>query len=175
MIYFPPAFDRFRSEWYGKHLAAMEEPSLYELSARGRTALRFLWLRTFDHPIAVRLQRDATAPKLVAVSLSGEGGYEPGHVVRRIEREIEEADWRRVEAALEAARFDDPDAETALGADVRSGSSSVHGTASTGCSIAGRPISMVRTRPSEMRAKDSSLWQETDSRPAASTDRASRA
>jgi hypothetical protein len=43
MIYFPPAFDGFRSEWYGKHLAAMEEPSLYESrgdSARGRPIRR---------------------------------------------------------------------------------------------------------------------------------------
>lgn len=117
MIYFPPTFDRFRSEWYGKHLAAMEEPSLYEQSAHGGSALRFLWLRTFDHPIAVRLQRDTTAPTLVAIRLSGEGGYEPGHVALRIERGVDEADWRRVETALEAARFDAPPPETIFGAD----------------------------------------------------------
>jgi hypothetical protein len=117
MTFFPPTFDRFRSEWYGKHLVAMDEPSLFELAASGGSALRFLWLRTFHHPIAVRLHRSEGIVKLVALRLTGQGGYEPGTIDVRIERDVDEADWIRVEAALDAARFDDPAPEVGLGAD----------------------------------------------------------
>src|SRR5262249_15746244 len=52
---------RFRVEWYSKHLAAMGEPSLLELSRAD--AYRFLWLRSFHHPISARLvvRNDGTA------------------------------------------------------------------------------------------------------------------
>lgn len=117
MNYFPPDFDRFRSKWYGEHLAAMEEPSLFELSRAGATALRFLWLRTFHHPICVRLHRDGVVVQLIGLRLTGQGGYEPGRIDLRVERELESADWRRIEIALEVARFEAPPADPRLGAD----------------------------------------------------------
>ena len=42
---------------YSKFLAAMREPSLWELAQRDprAEAYRFLWLRSADHPVAVRL------------------------------------------------------------------------------------------------------------------------
>jgi hypothetical protein len=76
---------RFRADWYSKHLAAMGEPSLLELSRQDATAevYRFLWLRSFHHPIAVRLllRKDGTA-MLISKETDGKGGYQPGKLTR---------------------------------------------------------------------------------------------
>jgi hypothetical protein len=76
---------RFHADWYSKHLAAMGEPSLLEVSRRDSTAevYRFLWLRTFHHPILVRLavRNDGTA-RLTLKETDGKGGYEPGKLIR---------------------------------------------------------------------------------------------
>lgn len=70
--------------WYVKHLQAMAEPSLWEQSKNdSKESYRFLWLRTFDHPVAIRLTlaKDGSA-QLTFKILSGAGGYEPGHLIR---------------------------------------------------------------------------------------------
>jgi hypothetical protein len=70
-------------KWYAKHLRAMREPSLLELSKdTSRQSYRFLWLRTFHHPVSARLEvaKDGTAQLFVKV-LSGQGGYDPGRVI----------------------------------------------------------------------------------------------
>jgi hypothetical protein len=76
---------QFRADWYSKHLTAMGEPSLWELSRQDSTVevYRFLWLRTFHHPISVRLavRKDGTA-LLVSKEMDGMGGYEPGKLIR---------------------------------------------------------------------------------------------
>src|ERR1700682_2295120 len=49
-------FQGFKERWYAKHLRSMHEPSLFEASKdNSLTAYRFLWLRTFHSPIAIRL------------------------------------------------------------------------------------------------------------------------
>jgi hypothetical protein len=42
-------------ERYTKHLLAMNEPSLWELSGTNLHTYRFLWLRSFHEPICMRL------------------------------------------------------------------------------------------------------------------------
>ncbi len=69
--------------WYTKHLRVMREPSLWELSKEtSKQSYRFLWLRTFHHPVSVRLEieKDGTA-QLFVKALSGQGGYDPGHTI----------------------------------------------------------------------------------------------
>jgi hypothetical protein len=90
IVYFPAGVlgdgsreDTFKIQWYSKFLAAMQEPSLWE-SSKGQSGLtyRFLWLRSFHHPVAVRLdvKRDGTAVLTTKIS-SGHGGYEPGRLI----------------------------------------------------------------------------------------------
>ena len=83
--YFPPhsfeakaAPDKFVAEWYTHQLKALQEGPLFPAAAH-RETYRFLWLRTFDHPISVRLEvhEDGTGT-LVTKSASGAGGYAPG-------------------------------------------------------------------------------------------------
>jgi hypothetical protein len=90
--YFPPGVlgetqesHKFSIDWYSKHVTALQEPSLWELSNRDLKAhlYRFLWFRSFDHPIAIRLavKPDGTG-FLTTKMTSGQGGYEPGRLIR---------------------------------------------------------------------------------------------
>jgi hypothetical protein len=78
---------QFRSYWYSKHLIAMREPSLWEVSRQDSTAevFRFLWLRSFHHPISVRLtvRKDGTGI-LTSKETDGKGGYAPGKLIRNL-------------------------------------------------------------------------------------------
>lgn len=77
--------DELLTEWYAKHLKALGEPSLWELSRSDTQArvYRFLWLRSFHRPVAIRviINSDLTAVAYVKVA-NGMGGYEPGPLVR---------------------------------------------------------------------------------------------
>ena len=84
--YFPPrAFfqdqtrSEFRANWYVGQFAALEEPSLWEFSKSTQgEAYRFVWLRTFDHPVSVRLNINEDGTGLLSIKeTSGAGGYEP--------------------------------------------------------------------------------------------------
>jgi len=90
--YFPPGSlghdhqrDEFTNQWYSKHLRSLREPSLWETSQLDLTAeaYRFLYLRSFHHPISVRLvvAQDKTAT-LISKETHGKGGYEPGRLIR---------------------------------------------------------------------------------------------
>jgi hypothetical protein len=74
--------NNFKDNRYVKHLSAMDEPSLWEASKDSSAVIyRFLWLRTFHHPVAVRLtlKADGTA-YLIGKTTSGQGGYGPGTI-----------------------------------------------------------------------------------------------
>jgi len=89
--YFPPRSldddsrsDEFRSHWYSAALKALDEPSLWELSKLQKgESYRFLWLRSFHHPVAVRIDvRSDGSSQLVTKMTSGAGGYEPGQLTK---------------------------------------------------------------------------------------------
>jgi hypothetical protein len=120
--FFPPhtfsdATDAFVSQWYGKHLDAMHEPSMWATATRGETAYRFVWLRTWGKPMAVRITRVGDHGHLVVTRLSGNGGYDPGTVDAKRERDLTAAEWKRVEDAIAAASFDTTATEGAMGND----------------------------------------------------------
>jgi hypothetical protein len=88
--YFPPqAFCRAGEtknceRWYEPHLRAMQEPSLWKRSKnQSSETYRFLWLRSFHHPVSARLDvaSDGSAELVVKV-LGGAGGYKPGHLIQ---------------------------------------------------------------------------------------------
>lgn len=88
--YFPPSTleetpqsSQFKEQWYSDQLRALKEPSLWELSKTQKTQIyRFLWLRSFHHPISVRLDiAENGAAVLTTKVTNGTGGYEPGDLV----------------------------------------------------------------------------------------------
>jgi hypothetical protein len=76
-------YNKFVNDWFSAQLTALDEPSFLSRSKNSsEQSYRFLWLRTFHHPVAVRLElkRDGTST-LTAKIASGAGGYAPGHLV----------------------------------------------------------------------------------------------
>jgi hypothetical protein len=90
---FDPRVDDFTANWYSAQLRALKEPSLLDLG-KDPTAhcFRFLWLRTFHHPIAVRIEvkSDGTGA-LTIKEASGAGGYAPGRLIRNTNRSLSSA------------------------------------------------------------------------------------
>jgi len=86
------SLDSFRNEWYSKHLKAMDESSLNSMAETDET-YRFLWLRTFDHPIAIRIWRKDEERNIVFKELDGAGGYEPGKLIANQIRRLTTDEW----------------------------------------------------------------------------------
>jgi hypothetical protein len=109
VIYFPGGVfsdnerrDEFRVRWYTEHLAAMGEPSLYFCCItpgesyqvlRAEESYRFLWLRSFHHPVAVRVWRSGDEHFLVVKQLDGAGGYAPGKLSVNRTRPLSKDEW----------------------------------------------------------------------------------
>jgi hypothetical protein len=66
---------------------------------------RFLWLRTWGRPIAVRVEKVGDAATLIATELDGWGGYNPGKVARRIERRLTLVEWNLLSDRLTRIGF----------------------------------------------------------------------
>ena len=101
-VYFPPGAEH----WYPQYLEAMREPSLFEESTNKTVEqYRFLWLRTFDKPIAVRMRKDAAGMTLRVVRLSGKGCYDPGHIERDDSFSVTLDEWNEFLKLLEKSSF----------------------------------------------------------------------
>jgi hypothetical protein len=89
--YFPPnsldespESSQFRERWYSKQLSGLHEPSLWETSKATEQVqvYRFLYLRTFDRPIVVRVDVNKDGKGLLTTRIgSWRGGIEPGHLI----------------------------------------------------------------------------------------------
>jgi hypothetical protein len=92
--------------YYPEFLAAMNEPSIYGLHLDKNTEkYRFLWLRTFHKPIAIRVWKDHTGISLRIVRLSGKGGYKTGHIERDESFALTPAQWSGFLKLLDEAAF----------------------------------------------------------------------
>lgn len=80
--------DDFKAKWYSTQLRALREPSLSALATNTKAeSYRFLWLRTFHHPIAVRVNLQADGSwMLITKVASGAGGYSPGALTTNTSR-----------------------------------------------------------------------------------------
>lgn len=75
---------------YSKFLEVMKEPEFCKQPIPEHTqSYRFMWLPTFEHPVFMRVnvQQDGTALLQVKI-LSGEGGYDWGHVQTNTTRRL---------------------------------------------------------------------------------------
>lgn len=102
-----PRLDRFVSGWYLHQLRALGEPSLLESSKVPSTeSYRFLWLRSFHHPVAVRLdvQKDGTGLLITKIA-SGAGGYPPGKLISDKKTSLDQGEVRRAVARINGSGF----------------------------------------------------------------------
>lgn len=117
-----PVIGEIENEWYPRFWDAAAEPSLYAVSQQpmGKRdfVLRFTWLRTFHHPVLVRITRTTGRTHLIAAELSGQGGYEAGKVQKRIDRELSAAEGAALANILSRSPvFDQPSAVCDFGLD----------------------------------------------------------
>jgi hypothetical protein len=112
-VYFPKGVEH----WYSKHLEAMKEPSLFQQSTnKAVEQYRFLWLRTFHKPIAVRVRKDSAGITLRVIRLSGAGGYDSGKIEHEESFVLPADQWDRFLKLLSESSFwDTPSAEKDLG------------------------------------------------------------
>ena len=91
VAYFPPGSlsndahgDDFLSDWYSGQLRALKEPSLLELSKKAEAqSYRFLWLRTFHRPVAIRVDVNDDGTALLTTKMTdGQGGNDPGKLIQ---------------------------------------------------------------------------------------------
>jgi hypothetical protein len=102
-----PRGDDFKAKWYSTQLRALREPSLFALATNKKAeSYRFLGLRTFHHPIAVRvkLQPDGSWI-LVAKVASGAGGYSPGTLTTNTSRQLTAQEADRFRSKIESGGF----------------------------------------------------------------------
>ena len=97
--------DEFVRGWYSYHLSAMQEPPLSCGKSQAQESYRFVWLRTFDNPIAVRVNRFGKDVHLEAVVLNGQGGYDAGQVSQRVSKRLAFEQWEELLIEAEAADF----------------------------------------------------------------------
>ncbi|MDR3159831.1 MAG: hypothetical protein LBU11_12705 [Zoogloeaceae bacterium] len=97
-----PDLDRFIRDWFSEQLAAMDEPSI---SCGKPDVYRFTWLRTFHHPVAVRIAAQGDSAILYAVELDGAGGYAPGKVLRKIERTLSSSEFKDLKILFPNSQF----------------------------------------------------------------------
>src|SRR5580698_10116337 len=88
-----PQEEKFKVDWYSKSLTALHEKSLWEASRTQKMpSYRFLWLRSFHHPVSVRVDVQPDGSAVVTTKVTGgQGGYEPGKLIvnrtRKLNRE----------------------------------------------------------------------------------------
>ena len=92
--------DKLLRDRYSSYLRAMMEPSLSCGTRVDGYAYRFLWLRSFHHPIVVRIEKAGPAVTLNAVELEGTGGDKPGQIIRRVQRLLSPAEQDKFLAKL---------------------------------------------------------------------------
>jgi hypothetical protein len=75
--------DEFKAQWYSSQLRALQEPSLLSLTKTPTSeSYRFLWLRTFNHPIAIRLDLKPDGTSILTAKVcNGAGGFRPGVLI----------------------------------------------------------------------------------------------
>jgi hypothetical protein len=102
-----PTVSDFEAKWYGSAWRAAHEGPLYASSTPGPIATyRFTWLRSFHHPIIVRVDESPSGERmLTAKELSGEGGYAMGAVDRQLVRPLSPGEAAKLDGLLARTRI----------------------------------------------------------------------
>ena len=98
--YFPPHvfsdrddLNQLTFDWYSTQLKALEEPSLWDLSQKSKQDVyRFMYLRSFHHPISVRIEIQSDGSSTLVVKIAdGAGGFAPGKLIENRTEHIPKA------------------------------------------------------------------------------------
>jgi len=88
----PNQYDTGQIKWFSEFLFALKEPLLFNTSTLSET-YRFTWLRTFHHPVVIRLEKIDNEYWVYWKVGSGAGGYYPGEIKKNKKRKVKKQDW----------------------------------------------------------------------------------
>ena len=91
-------------QWYSNHLRTFIEPLLFNKKI-DREIYRFLWLRTFNNPVLIRIEKSNKDFKLFWKVTNGAGGYKPGNLILNKEKKITEYDWNSFLKLIDISNF----------------------------------------------------------------------
>ncbi|KAA3634421.1 MAG: hypothetical protein DWQ02_11415, partial [Bacteroidetes bacterium] len=98
---------RRSAEWLALQLKDLNEPCLYNQKTEEDSIFRFTWLRSFHHPISVRIEKKNEKILLYGKIGNGAGGYEPEGLKRSKKRRVIKRDWDKFLTLLNEANFND--------------------------------------------------------------------
>lgn len=102
----PPPAGQYLAGYYGKYFEALDESAPLTLQATAIESYRFVWLRTFHPPIVVRIDMyGGTDARLLAKVLDGAGGYEPGVLIKKIDRPLSESEVIEMRNRFKNSKF----------------------------------------------------------------------
>jgi len=89
-------------------LTDLEEKGLYEQElVQGEEVYRFTWLRSFHHPIVVRIERNADEKVKIYWKVGkGAGGYAPEGIKKSGKKKLGIEEWDKLISLLDELRFD---------------------------------------------------------------------
>ena len=102
-IRFFPSLPVFSDNWYSRHLKVMNEPALWQ-NTKG-DVIRFLWLRTFDNPVSVKIEKRGNKIILSWIITGGKGGYEPEKIITNKSKSLSLQQWNDCIALLNNAGY----------------------------------------------------------------------
>lgn len=86
------SIDSLSLEWYSKFLFEMKEPLLFNKPIQ-KEVFRFTWLRTFDEPVVIRIEKESNQISINWKVTDGKGGYEPGNLITDENKSISIKEW----------------------------------------------------------------------------------
>lgn len=89
--------------WYSGQLRALNEPLIFD--QKNDTIYRFTWLRTFHHPVAIRVQKNKNKIQLTWKMSNGAGGYSPGELVVDKTTELSTAEWKEFQKLIDKIEY----------------------------------------------------------------------
>lgn len=92
-------YDTSYVKWFSKHLLALEEPLLFNTVSE-KEVYRFTWLRTFDNPISIRIEKSEKTIWLHTKVCNGAGGYAPGRLKTNRKKKIKKEEWEKFEKII---------------------------------------------------------------------------
>jgi len=90
--------------WYSDHLRAMNEPLLFN-KKESKQIFRFTWLRTFDNPVAIRIEKSQDKIVLSWKLCDGAGGYDPGKLTISDSKTVNKETWNLFNKLVDRAHF----------------------------------------------------------------------
>jgi hypothetical protein len=72
----------FLTNWFSNELRSLKEPSLYQQrNAASVESYRFLWLRSFQHPLCVSLSIGGDGAGILTLKIANGSGKKPGRII----------------------------------------------------------------------------------------------